>query len=960
MDQRFKENTARNESLMLCDRYWLGNGRWVRAEGQDLLQTEPKTHEWCGTRYPIWMKETPPKFIGEEVARDACVVGLQGPCAQTLPIKIKKCVGYNVYYLTPPTSCFKAYCFRTPPTEVVQQPEVSYHFVMVEGKTAIQQLQFICSFTAKDDYYYQVVWYIEDTPVVVKDTVKKDLLRNTDLGYDDKDATKGYQKLGINIKCSVRLKVVTEGPPGPFSEISKNFFAGIEVVSTRVTIKRDEPHGYIEVKLTVPFGCPIMSDGKVENCGLDIEMNVPRDPEKCSSDIKVAKTLLSQGKNCGFRIFQNDWQRKVTLPIAFIDTPEYNLILPDSPDGAFRIGMITGQKEGSPEWSGIELQDVYVHVQIETTACNSNNGYRRQPYCVCAVAVRAGADVFVIDRCPYKPVRIKYLSCKENLLDARKLYEKVYRIYFPSGTYVDASLEDYTGVQTINVYVYPSKSDHDRTGGLCGTLNGNMLDDFMDRDGNLLRNNEAFNQHWSLREAAFLGNMNEDQLNALPRWKNDAFYCTCPYKQVSGNKPKEIRECSEDTIVKCAKEDNPALNKNKCQIRNKRSAVKLFSYKMFQRQDIKLSEFTDTEEINLSRMKREAEVNWTRERAREFCNNFIKQSQTYKACSRVPSVSPDSLIENCVLDIMMTNSTIWAAGSREALRTTCTKELSQNTTLKEVTEEGKPSIAEQVKKIACTNECSGHGICINGTCKCDEDFGAKDCSMDMNKPPVVYGVNIEEGGLCDKRTCQKALVEGYGFLDMDTLKCLLTGFHVTENKTVVGDVMEHMVQAEHDSIAEVFCPLGPARRRRSVPRGFVQGITLSVANNGRNFSTHHTIYVLDGVCQDTVNVSGDIQFTLRVGYCYISGKCYGDGSIHETEECVACNTEKSTTEWSKVDGCGVVTEAVDDKLEVKGNLKPEGGSFPTTIVITVLVSGLVLAALVTSVVLYYKMKRSAR
>lgn len=52
-------------------------------------------------------------------------------------------------------------------------------------------------------------------------------------------------------------------------------------------------------------------------------------------------------------------------------------------------------------------------------------------------------------------------------------------------------------------------------------------------------------------------------------------------------------------------------------------------------------------------MKREAEVNWTRERAREFCNNFIKQSQTYKACSRVPSVSPDSLIENCVLDIMV-------------------------------------------------------------------------------------------------------------------------------------------------------------------------------------------------------------------------------------------------------------------------------------------------------------------
>lgn len=52
-------------------------------------------------------------------------------------------------------------------------------------------------------------------------------------------------------------------------------------------------------------------------------------------------------------------------------------------------------------------------------------------------------------------------------------------------------------------------------------------------------------------------------------------------------------------------------------------------------------------------MKREAEVNWTQEKAKEFCNNFIKQSQTYKACSRVPSLSPDSLIENCVLDIMV-------------------------------------------------------------------------------------------------------------------------------------------------------------------------------------------------------------------------------------------------------------------------------------------------------------------
>lgn len=51
--------------------------------------------------------------------------------------------------------------------------------------------------------------------------------------------------------------------------------------------------------------------------------------------------------------------------------------------------------------------------------------------------------------------------------------------------------------------------------------------------------------------------------------------------------------------------------------------------------------------------------------------------------------------------------------------------------------------------------------------------------MNLNKPPVVYGVNMDEGGLCDKRTCQRALVEGYGFLDRQTLQCLLTVFQVT-------------------------------------------------------------------------------------------------------------------------------------------------------------------------------------
>lgn len=62
--------------------------------------------------FRISFAEPPPENVGEEIKKEACVVGLRGTCEKKLPITIKKCVGYNVYFLTPPTNCYKAYCFR--------------------------------------------------------------------------------------------------------------------------------------------------------------------------------------------------------------------------------------------------------------------------------------------------------------------------------------------------------------------------------------------------------------------------------------------------------------------------------------------------------------------------------------------------------------------------------------------------------------------------------------------------------------------------------------------------------------------------------------------------------------------------------------------------------------------------------------------------------------------------------
>lgn len=87
-----------------------------------------------------------------------------------------------------------------PPTDVIPQPGVHHDLVRKEGFIAYQELQFICSFSPMDtDFYYQVVWYIEDVPVVVTEPVKKDSIIKTNLGRSLGDPTKGYLKLGINV-----------------------------------------------------------------------------------------------------------------------------------------------------------------------------------------------------------------------------------------------------------------------------------------------------------------------------------------------------------------------------------------------------------------------------------------------------------------------------------------------------------------------------------------------------------------------------------------------------------------------------------------------------------------------------------------------------------------------------------------------------------------------------------------
>lgn len=83
----------------------------------------------------------------------------------------------------------------------------------------------------------------------------------------------------------------------------------------------------------------------------------------------------------------------------------------------------------------------------------------------------------------------------------------------------------------------------------------------------------------------------------------------------------------------------------------------------------------------------------------------------------------------------------------------------------------------------------------------------------------------------------------------------------------------HM-QGVHNTIGDIRCNFPHLMNRRSVGDtkiiAFITGYEISISNNNRNFSVPHMMYILDSTCQDTINVSGELKFVLKVCDIYYS------------------------------------------------------------------------------------------
>ncbi|CAC5415503.1 unnamed protein product [Mytilus coruscus] len=200
----------------------------------------------------------------------------------------------------------------TPPDEDTGEISVVQymHLETVEylGNVNIERYRFKCNFeTAQQlEIYYQVIWYIDDMfhalHIVKKENVEDAVLKESDL-----------LKMGINIKCSVRLKHKPDSTPG-LTKVSKNQFYGLRLDTEAISVPRSGI-GKIKVKLTIPLGCTFFHNIPMP-CNVVIEM---RYPEKTNQNCQINGDIVGDERLCHYSIDNNNWHKIHEIPVRWQD-----------------------------------------------------------------------------------------------------------------------------------------------------------------------------------------------------------------------------------------------------------------------------------------------------------------------------------------------------------------------------------------------------------------------------------------------------------------------------------------------------------------------------------------------------------------------------------------------------------------------------------------------------------------
>ncbi|XP_035829885.1 uncharacterized protein LOC106014199 isoform X2 [Aplysia californica] len=545
--------------------------------------------------------------------------------------------------------------------------------------------------------------------------------------------------------------------------------------------------------------------------------------------------------------------------------------------------------------------------------------------CNCGVAIKSGDDVIVLDRCGFKrggpsiPLKPQVYYNNEltpgTKIDREK--DDAYKVTLPTGMTIEVRPSTMgrrnKKVDIVLIYIQASAFDFESTEGLCGTYDNDKSNDFLTISGHLVRGEKEFALSWRVpsNESIYNGICSTTDVSigsAVSCNCMDGFALSC--SQLEG-----VQTCDADNASPARLNNSPESGGRSVQsgsrsVQSGSRSVQSGSQSLARASRSATSQSSSSESIDTdittevinSASSEDACIagqnvviwefdedyefekpTWptpsgiTKDNATETCRTILEVSQTYAACmDLLGEVTIGVSLENCVADVQIMDDLEWAISILIDVRVICLIQIEINVDFWVTDETGQVSYPPSVTNNVCPLDCSGHGVCSEGQCNCEDDWLGFDCSIPFLEPPIL--ISIDGGSKCDKRQrpCEVIEIYGLNFADSPLLTCHL------KSRT---DDLDRNITAEYITSTLVRCPFSEDGE-----------YDVSVSNNGQSMSNTLMYICFDSVC-DNCTTS---PCTTRTDVCLIGGQCYADGFYNPAEPDLVCRPEYSTTRWTRV------------------------------------------------------------
>ncbi|KAL8622379.1 hypothetical protein ACOMHN_041707 [Nucella lapillus] len=567
----------------------------------------------------------------------------------------------------------------------------------------------------------------------------------------------------------------------------------------------------------------------------------------------------------------------------------------------------------------------------------------------CGFAIRSGDDVFRVSKCTPGSSFTPTLFLNGELTAHTKIFQEDngsrFTVFLPTGAVVTIIDVD----DIVHAVIRPSALDEGQTEGLCGTYDGDSSNDLTSRTGQLFtldpdKDPVEFSKTWRVPGEAslyggFVGTATSDFSQV---------YCSCERgSSAACTNFGFVAECGtslngEDITERLVNDNSftqTLINRRRRQATNTREV------------------FTFDPNFNASES-----ATWptasgvTEQQAKTYCENAIKNSPAYSKCTQFSADDFNTEIKSCVRDIKLTDKLYYSNASIQAIQDSCSTNLAVNSSTWTDPSPGvKDSAATPDYTIAntlCPKQCSGHGTCVNGACKCESNYGSSDCSFEIILAPTV--VFAGSNTLCQSNTaaCNRTIVRGDNFLKGvgGGLTCHITPIAVKETGIQYeGQTLQ--VPATYRSQSETLCNLPEAR-----------SYAIRISNDKKTTSFNEALYVVYNsqcfVCLIDSS-STKANCTAKTSTCLIDGQCYINGDTHPTNPCLQCSSS-SYDSWSSksVAQCPTSTTMT---TTTKGREDPMSKRFNTeTIIIAASVSSVLVVLVIIGIAVYIIRRRQQR